>query len=116
MGKTCAEPRNGAENMRSIRTALVAVTVALSACATTLPPPEPEPPSPAFGPLSKRSLPGDYGVAMLGVGAVAAMSAKSAGAALRPATAEHVLWKPSSFRAGSVRSCARNGSGCATDR
>ena len=103
--------------MRSRRAALLAVTVALSACATTLPPPEPEAPSSAVGPLSERSLPGDYGVAMVGVGAVAAMSAKSAGAVLRPASAEHVLWKPSSFRAGSIRSCARDdGSGCTTDR
>lgn len=103
--------------MRCCRTAFLAVMLALSACATKLPPREPEASSPAVGPLSKRSLPGDYGIAMVGVGAVAAMSAKSAGAVLRPASAEHVLWKPSSFRAGSIRSCARNdGSGCTTDR
>jgi hypothetical protein len=48
--------------------------VGLSARATTSPPPEPEAPAPALGPLSKRSLPGEFAVAMVGVGAIAAMS------------------------------------------
>jgi hypothetical protein len=69
----------------------------LTGCATALPPQEHEPAPEISGPWSARSLRGEHGAAMFHISGADTMSQERAGAALRPAAAEHVLWKPSSF-------------------
>lgn len=80
--------------MESPRAALAITTIAIvvTGCATTAVPSAWEPPPRISTPLTSRSLPAAHTVAMVGIGAVAGMSAQAAGAALRPASAEHVLW------------------------
>lgn len=72
------------------------MVVVFAGCVSTPSLPETTVSAQVSAPLSPRSLPGLHKAAMLGIGAVAAMSAASAGAALRPASAEHVLWNASS--------------------
>lgn len=78
--------------------ALVATlaTALLTGCATAPPPQEHEPAPEISGPWSTRSLRGEHGAEMFRISGVDTMSQERAGAALRPAAAEHVLWKRSS--------------------